>query len=102
MKSKKPTAASSRKKFVLPPLFGLFVLSRAAEAQQSSVIQPVAPPVESISQLAMTNDFEVFGPRPQATAPGQYEPFRWGQFVFRPHADYQFTDADGILAAPSN
>jgi hypothetical protein len=102
MKSKKLTTISSRKKFILPPLFGLFVLSRAAEGQQSSVIQPVAPPVESVSQLSMTNDFEVFGLRPQATAPGQYEPFKWDQLVFRPHADYQFTDAYGILAAPSN
>src|SRR5580692_4626520 len=102
MKSKKLTTISSRKKFILPPLFDLFVLSRTAEGQQSSVIQPVAPPVESVSQLSMTNDFEVFGLRPQATAPGQYEPFKWDQLVFRPHADYQFTDAYGILAAPSN
>jgi hypothetical protein len=102
MKSKNLTAVSRRKKFVLPPLFGLLALSRAAEAQQSSVIQPVAPPVESISQLTMTNEFEVFGPRPQATVPGQYEPFKWDQIVFRPHADYQFTAAYGILAAPSN
>ncbi|HTR43165.1 MAG TPA: outer membrane beta-barrel protein [Pseudomonadales bacterium] len=102
MKSKKTTAVFSRKKTFWPPLFGLFVLSRAADAQQSSVIQPLAPPVESISQLNMTNDFEVFGQRPAATPPGQYEPFKWDQFVFRPHADYQFTSAYGILAAPSN
>ena len=31
-----------------------------------------------------------------------YEPFRWDQFVFRPHADYQFMDAQGIFAAPGD
>jgi hypothetical protein len=77
-------------------------LSRSAEAQQSSVIQSPAPPVESIAQLTMTNQFQVFGQRPAATSPGPYEPFRWDQFVVRPHFDYQYMIAKGILAAPSN
>jgi hypothetical protein len=102
MKSKKKAAVSSRKKFLLPSLFGLVVLSRSAEAQQSSVIQPLAPPVESTAQINMTNSFQVFGAHPAATAPGPYEPFRWNQIVFRPHADYSYTIAKGLLAAPSN
>jgi hypothetical protein len=104
MKSKKKTARPGRKKFLLPPLFGLFVLGRSAEAQQSqsSVIQPLTPPVESATQINMTNNFQVFGAHPAATAPGEYEPFRWNQVVFRPHADYTYTVAYGILAAPSN
>lgn len=102
MKSKKKTAVSSRRIILLPPLFGLVVLGRTAEAQQSSVIQPLAPPVESETQITMTNNFQVFGGRPAATAPGQYEPFRWNQIVFRPHGDYSYTIAKGILAAPSN
>jgi hypothetical protein len=102
MKSKKTTAFFRRKRFFLPPLFGLVVISRTAMAQQSSVLQPLAPPVESTSQLNMTNDFQVFGQGPQATAPMPYEPFRWDQFVARPHVDYQFLYAQGILAAPSN
>src|SRR6516225_6135393 len=104
MKSKKKTALPGRKKFLLPPLFGLFVLGRSAEAQQSqsSVIQPLTPPVESATQINMTNNFQVFGVHPAATAPGEYEPFRWNQIVFRPHADYTYTVAYGVLAAPSN
>jgi hypothetical protein len=102
MKSKKKTAVPGRKKFLLPPLFGLFVLGRSAEAQQSSVIQPLTPPVESTTQINMTNNFQVFGAHPAATAPGEYEPFRWNQIVFRPHADYTYTVAYGVLAAPSN
>jgi hypothetical protein len=103
MKSKKKTAVPSRKKILLPSLFGLVVLSRsAAEAQQSSVIQPLAPPVESTTQITMTNNFQVFGAHPPATAPGEYEPFRWNQIVFRPHVDYTYTVAYGVLAAPSN
>lgn len=101
MKSKKTPATFAGHRLLLPPLFGLFVFGRAADAQQET-IQPLAPPVESISQLNMTNSFDVFGPRPAATAPMPYEPFRWDQFVARPHADYQFVDATGLLAAPSN
>ena len=85
----------------MPPLFGLLVLGRSTEAQQQTV-PPQAPPVEPISELNMTNDFQVFGPRPQSLPPGQYEPFRWDQFVIRPHFDYQFISANGLLAAPSN
>lgn len=101
MKSRKTKAFFVRERFLLPPLFGLFVFGRAAEAQQET-IQPLAPPVESISELNMTNDFQVFAPQPAASAPMPYEPFRWDQFVFRPHADYQFMDAQGILAAPGD
>lgn len=50
----------------------------------------------------MTNAFQVFGPHPNASPPTEYEPFKWDQFVVRPHADYQFVDAQGLLAAPSN
>jgi hypothetical protein len=99
MKSKK--TRSPRGKSFLPPLFGLMVLGPTAEAQQQ-IVQPQLPPVESITQLHMTNDFQVFGPRPLATPPGPYEPFHWDQFVVRPHVDYQFIDALGLLAAPSN
>ena len=98
MKLKTKTPLFARKKILLPPLF-LFALARPAEAQYETV-QPPAPPVESISQLNMTNEFQVFGPTPSATAPGPYEPFRWDQFVFRPHFDYQYIQAHGILAAP--
>ena len=50
----------------------------------------------------MPNEFQVFAPRPAATAPGPYEPFQWDQFVIRPHADYQYMYAQGILASPGN
>lgn len=50
----------------------------------------------------MTNSFQLFGPRPAPSAPGPYEPFKWDQFVVRPHIDYQYIDAYHILAAPSN
>lgn len=102
MKSKKKTAVPSRKKILLPPLFGLFVLGRSAEAQQSSIIEPLTPPVESTTQINMTNNFQVFGVHPAATPPGEYEPFRWNQIVFRPHGDYTYIVAKGVLAAPSN
>ena len=106
MKSKKRNAAFVHKNLVLPPLFGLFVLSRAADAQESlmqpETVQPLTPPVESISQLHMTNDFQVFPFKPVPAAPMPYEPFRWDQFIVRPHVDYQLIAARGILAAPSN
>ncbi|HEY1788153.1 MAG TPA: outer membrane beta-barrel protein [Verrucomicrobiae bacterium] len=106
MKSKTRKAAFVRKSFVLPPLFSLCVLGRAAEAQetsmQSETVQPLSPPIESVSELHMTNDFQVFPVRPAPSAPMPYEPFRWDQFVIRPHADYQLIAAKGILAAPSN
>lgn len=95
------TAFPALKSPFLPPLLGLIVLSATASAQQST-IQPLAPPVESASELQMTNSFQLFNTRPAATAPQQYEPFRWDQFVIRPHADYQFTDAYHVLASPSN
>ncbi len=101
MKFKITTAFPASQRFFLPPLLGLFLLGATAMAQEST-IQPLAPPVESSSQLTMTNGFQLFGPRPAASAPGEYEPFRWDQFVIRPHVDYQFTDAYNILAAPSN
>ncbi|HEV2456076.1 MAG TPA: hypothetical protein VGY98_17565 [Verrucomicrobiae bacterium] len=101
MKLNKTTAFPASTRYVLPPLFGVFVLVATARAQQEA-IQPPAPPVESMTQLAMTNSFQLFGPHPAASPPGQYEPFRWDQFVIRPHVDYQFTDAYHLLAAPSN
>lgn len=101
MKSKKTTALPVSKNFFLPQLFCLFVLSRAAEAQQSTV-QPLAPPVEPVSQLNMPDQFQVFAPPAAATPPAPYEPFQWDQFVIRPHADYQYMYATGILAAPGN
>ena len=106
MKSRKKTAASVSKRVILPQLFGLIVLGRAADAQssvpQTSTLQPLAPPVESVTSLNMTNEFQVFAPRPAASAPGPYEPFQWDQFVLRPHFDYQFMVAHGILASPGN
>jgi hypothetical protein len=106
MKSKKRNVVFVHKNFILPSLFGLFVLGRAADAQetsmQSETVQPLSPPVESMSELHMTNDFQVFPVRPVPSAPMPYEPFRWDQFVIRPHVDYQLIAARGILAAPSN
>ena len=101
MKLKITTAFPALKSLFLPPLLGLFVLSATAVAQQMT-IQPLAPPVESTSELNMTNSFQLFNPHPAASAPGPYEPFQWDQFVLRPHADYQYTKAYNILAAPSN
>lgn len=102
MNFKITTAFPASKRFFVPPLFGLLVLSATARAQQAT-IQPLAPPVESTSQIvAMTNGFQIFPPRPAPTAPQPYEPFSWDQFVLRPHADYQFVDAYHVLAAPSN
>jgi len=88
-------------RFYLPPLFGLFALGATAGAQQETV-QPLAPPVEPTSGLPMTNSFQLFGPHPAASGPGTYEPFKWDQFVIRPHIDYEFTKAYHVLAAPSN
>jgi hypothetical protein len=101
MNFKITTAFPASKRFLLPPLFGLFVFSATAGAQQET-IQPDAPPVESISQLAMTNSFQLFPSHPAPSPPQPYEPFRWDQFVLRPHADYQYIDAYHVLAAPSN
>ena len=101
MKSKKTAAVSFRKRNLLPPLVVLFFLGRAAEAQQE-IVRPETPPVESTSQGIMTNEFQVFA-LPQPPPPTMpYEPFRIGDFIFRPHADYQFTEAHGILAAPGD
>ncbi|HEY1791163.1 MAG TPA: hypothetical protein VGJ73_23645 [Verrucomicrobiae bacterium] len=106
MKLKITTAFPTSKRYYLPPLVGLFVLGATARAQQMTTqpatIQQVAPPVESTSQLALTNNFEVFDKYPPAPASQPYEPFKWDQFILRPHADYQYTKAYNILAAPSN
>ena len=106
MKFKITTAFPALKRSFLPPLLVFFLLGAICGAQQSTVqqstIQPLAPPVQSTSQLAMTNAFQLFGPRPSASGPGEYEPFQWDQFVLRPHVDYQYIDAYHILAAPSN
>jgi hypothetical protein len=99
MKSKRKPPV--HKNLILPPLFGLFVLGRGAEAQQQTV-QPQMPPVESMSDLNMTNTFQVFGPNSSPPPPLPYEPFSWDQFILRPHADYQFIDAYGLLAAPGD
>jgi hypothetical protein len=101
MKLKITTAFPASKRFYLPPLVGLFVLCATAHAQYSTT-QPLAPPVQSTSQLAMTNSFQLFAAQPAASAPGGYQPFKWDQFVVRPHVDYQFTKAYHLPAAPSN
>ena len=101
MKLKITTAFPASKRLYLPPLFGCFVLGATAGAQQET-IQSLAPPVESTSQLAMTNAFSIFPLQPAPSSPGPYEPFKWDQFILRPHADYQYTEAYHILAAPSN
>ncbi|HTV42193.1 MAG TPA: hypothetical protein VMF08_16600 [Candidatus Sulfotelmatobacter sp.] len=105
MKFKLTTAFPGLRSLFLPPLLGFFLLSATARAQQQfnpSTLQPQAPPVESTSQLYMTNSFQLFNRQPAATAPAPYEPFQWDQFVLRPHADYQYIDAYHVLAAPSN
>ncbi|HEY3760380.1 MAG TPA: outer membrane beta-barrel protein [Verrucomicrobiae bacterium] len=88
----------------LPPLFGLLALGRAAQAQQSpgQLAQPQMLPVESTSQETMTNQFQVFAVPKPAPTPMPYEPFRIGQIIFRPHADYQFMEAHGLLARPGD
>src|SRR5262249_30846543 len=52
--------------------------------------------------LAMTNSYQIFPRHAPPSAPAPYEPFKWDQFVLRPHVDYQYVDAYHILAAPSN
>ena len=101
MKLNITTAFPGLKSLFLPPLLSISILSATAMAQQMT-IQPLAPPVESTTELNMTNSFQLFNTRPAASAPGPYEPFQWDQFIVRPHIDYQFTDAYHILSAPSN
>ncbi len=101
MKSKQTPLVFVRGLFCPVLLLGPLLLSRTAKAQTETV-EPLVPPVESMSQLHMTNSFQVFPTGVPATPPAQYEPFRWDQFVVRPHFDYQYMDAIGLLAAPSN
>ncbi|HEX3627604.1 MAG TPA: hypothetical protein VH280_19530 [Verrucomicrobiae bacterium] len=77
-------------------------LAQQAATIQPTTVQPVAPVVESTSQLAMTNSYQIFPRHAPPSASQPYEPFKWDQFVLRPHADYQYVDAYHILAAPSN
>ncbi|MGH7942146.1 MAG: hypothetical protein ACREE6_07205 [Limisphaerales bacterium] len=101
MKFKTTTAFPPLKRYFLPPLLGFFILSARARGQQETV-QPLAPPVESTSQLAMTNSFQLFPIHAVPAPPQPYEPFQWDRFIVRPHMDYQFTKAYHLLAAPSN
>lgn len=110
LKMKSNKTSRVHKKLLFPPLFGLFVLGRVAEAQQETVqpqlqqetVQPQSPSVEPASEYNMTNDFQVFPSHPAPTQSMPYEPFKWDQFVLRPHGDYQFIYARGILAAPGD
>ena len=104
MKPKKSGSVFVCKNKFLPPIFGLFVLSRAAHAQpiQYQLAQPEMVPVESQSQQMMTNEFQVFAPPKAAPMPRPYEPFRIDDIVFMPHMDYQFIVAHGLLAAPGD
>lgn len=97
-------AALIRTNQFLPPLFGLFVLSRAVQAQQVQyqLVQPELVPVETESQQAMTNEFQLFAPPGAAPMPRPYEPFHIDDILFMPHADYQFIVAHGLLAAPGD
>jgi hypothetical protein len=101
LKMKSTKTPPVHKKLLFPPLFGLFVLGRVAEAQQQTV-QPLEPPVESMSELTMTDAFQVFPAHPAPPPATQYEPFKWDQFVLRPHGDYQYIYARGLLAAPGD
>ncbi|MGH7952925.1 MAG: outer membrane beta-barrel protein, partial [Limisphaerales bacterium] len=103
MKSKK---LAGKKKTAVPfplktTLFSLLVLSRAAEAQEAT-LQTQSQPVEPLWQQNQTNQFQVFVPQAMQAnlKPQSYEPFQWGTFLARPHLNYQFIDASGILSAP--
>lgn len=88
----------------LPPFICLLVLGRTAHAQpsQSQLAQPEMLPVESTSQQTMTNEFQVFAVPKPPPQPMPYEPFQMGKFIFRPHVDYTFMEAHGLLAAPGD
>lgn len=104
MKRNKHIAVFTRKKNWLP-LFSLLVLGRAAKAQensQSQIIQAPVAPVESTSAGTLTNEFQVFPLTQPPPPPSVYEPFRWGKFVMRPHASYQYISAHGVLAHPGD
>lgn len=102
MRRKKAAVNSVRARKFFPPFFGLLILSRTAHSQQAQpeIIQPPNPEVESQAQLAMPNEFQVF-PLPQApVVKPPYEPFQIGPAILRPHIDFQYLIAHGLLAAP--
>jgi hypothetical protein len=76
-------------------LLGCFALNRQARAQYLLAPMPSAPD-PTPPAMQQVDEMDVFATPASPTAS---QPFKWGALTLRPHLDYQFLYADGLLAS---
>ncbi len=81
-------------------LFGLLVLSRRAQAQEVIMSAPATPEMPPALQPFANTEMDVFVPAGGVPREQMAQPFRYKFLTLRPHPDYNFLYAQGILAAP--
>lgn len=81
-------------------LFGLLVLSRRSQAQEVITSPPATPETPPALQPFANTEMDVFIPAGGAPREQMAQPFRYKFLTLRPHPDYIFLYAQGILAAP--
>ncbi|HVU07466.1 MAG TPA: hypothetical protein VHG89_02860 [Verrucomicrobiae bacterium] len=74
----------------------LLMLPRLAGAQSVLSPLPAYSTTPAALQAAQNDEMDVFATPPSTEA----QPLKWGPVTLRPHVNYQFSYADGILANP--
>ena len=81
-------------------LFGLLVLSRRSQAQEVITSPPASSETPPALQPFANTEMDVFAPAGEAPQEQMAQPFRYKFLTLRPHPDYTFMYAQGILTAP--
>ena len=81
-------------------LLGLFAVSRGLRAQQVIATPPVTSEIPPALAPFANTEMDVFTPAAGAPQEQPAQPFRYKFLTLRPHPDYNFLYANGILAAP--
>ena len=81
-------------------LFGLLMLSRRSQAQAVIASPPATTETPPALQPFANTEMDVFNPAGGAPGEQLAQPFRYKFLTLRPHPDYSFIYAQGILAAP--
>jgi hypothetical protein len=78
----------------------LLVMSRRTQGQQVIGTAPTVPEIPPALEPFATTSMDVFIPAGATPGAGPVQPFRYKFLTLRPHVDYQFLYASGILANP--
>ena len=78
----------------------LLVMSRRSQAQSVISSTPAAPEIPQAMEPFAVTPMDVFIPAGAVPGEQPVQPFRYKFLTLRPHVDYQFSYASGILANP--